>query len=70
MPWHRVEVAMSALWTAAVIFVLSASLCFRVLIISRYRNRVYTPEWLKPALFGLMFAVAGFIVVAALRMGT
>jgi hypothetical protein len=54
---------MSALWTAAVVFVLSASLCFRVLIITRYPERVYAPEWLGPALFGLMLAVAGFILL-------
>ena len=59
---------MSALWTGAVILVLSASLCFRVLIITRYRERVYTPEWLAPALLGLMAGVAGFVLITALRL--
>jgi hypothetical protein len=59
---------MSAIWTAAVVFVLSASLCFRVLIITRYRERVYAPEWLGPALLGLMLAVAGFILITALLL--
>lgn len=60
---------MSALWTAAVVFVLSASLCFRVLIITRYRERVSAPEWLGPALLGLMLAVGGFILITALQVG-
>jgi hypothetical protein len=59
---------MSALWTAAVVFVLTASFCFRVLIIIRYRERAYAPEWLGPALFGLMLAVAGFILITALLL--
>jgi hypothetical protein len=66
--WHNFEVAMSAVWTAAVVFVLTASLCFRVLIITRYRERVYTPEWLGPALFGLMLVAAGFILITALLL--
>ena len=59
---------MSVLWTAAVVFVLSASLCFRVLIITRYRERVYAPAWLGPALLGLMLAVAGFILITTLQV--
>jgi hypothetical protein len=61
---------MSALWTAAVVFVFSASLCFRVLVITRYRERAYAPEWLAPALLGLMLALAGFILITALPAGT
>ena len=61
---------MSALWAAAVVFVLSAALCFRVIIITRYRERVYAPEWLGPALLGLMLAVTGFILITALNVGT
>ena len=61
---------MSALWTAAVVFVFSASLCFRVLVITRYRERIYAPEWLGPALLGLMLAVTGFILIIALNVGT
>ena len=61
---------MSALWTAAVVFVLSASLCFRVLVITRYRQRVYAPEWLGAALLGLMLTVAGFLLIIALHVGT
>jgi hypothetical protein len=60
---------MSALWTAAVVFVLSASLGFRVLVITRYRERVYSPEWLAPALLGLIVALAGFILITALHVG-
>lgn len=61
---------MSALWTAAVVFVLSASLCFRVLVITRYGERVYAPEWLGLALLGLMLAAAGFILITAIQVGT
>jgi hypothetical protein len=57
---------MSALWTAAVVFVLSASICCRVLIITRYKERVRTPEWIGPALLGLMLAVAGFVLITAI----
>jgi len=60
---------MPVLWTGAVILVLSASLCFRVLIITRYRERAYAPEWLAPALLGLMLGVAGFVVITAIRLG-
>jgi hypothetical protein len=64
------ETGAPALWTAAVVLVFSASLYFRVLVISRYRERVYAPEWLAPALLGLMLAVAGFILITALRLGS
>ncbi len=60
---------MSALWTGAALFVVSASLCFRVLIITRLRERVHAPEWLTPALLGVMVAAGGFTLVAAIQMG-
>ncbi len=60
---------MSALWTGAALFVVSASLCFRVLVITRLRERVYAPEWLTPALLGVMVASGGFTLVAAIQMG-
>ena len=56
--------SMSALWVAATVFVLVASLCVRVLVIARC-PRTSTPNWLLPVLFGLMLLVAGIVLLAA-----
>ena len=55
---------MPALWAASAIFVLVASLCVRVLVITRC-PKTYTPAWLLPILFGLMLLVAGVVLLAA-----
>jgi hypothetical protein len=60
---------MSLLWAAATVFVLSASICCRVLIITRFRRAIYTPEWIGPALLAMMLLVAGFVVVAVMEGG-
>ena len=60
---------MSAMWIPAVVFVLSASLGFRVLVITRYQERAYVPEWLGPALLGVMLGAAGVTLITALHMG-
>jgi hypothetical protein len=60
---------MSFLWAATAAFVLIASLCCRVLIVTRYRKSVYAPEWLAPALLALMFIAGGLVLVATQDAG-
>ena len=60
---------MSILWAAAAAFVLGAAICCRVLIITRYKRAIYTPEWIGPALLVMMLLVAGFVLAAAMKSG-
>jgi hypothetical protein len=60
---------MSILWAASAAFVFIAALCCRVLIVARYREVGYTPNWLAPVLFGLMLLVAGLVLLAAKQAG-
>jgi hypothetical protein len=55
---------MSGLWAATAAFLLSAALCCRVMIISRYRVGSDVPGWLMPALFGLMLVFGGLALMA------
>ena len=52
---------MSLLWAAAVSCVLIGAFCCRVLIVSHFKIGV-VPEWLGPALFVAMLAVAGIVL--------
>lgn len=54
---------MSLLWAAAVACVLIAAFCCRILIVTRLKIG-FVPNWLGPALFVAMLAVACVVLAA------
>lgn len=60
----QMDFDMSALWAASAASVLIAAFCFRLLIVTRL-NIGTVPNWLGPALFLALLAVAALVFAAS-----